>query len=107
MSRGLYSLAVMAEWLGKKPDQVELMVEEDGLPAIPVTGRKRDVLRFALRGVHKWLRKISRNEPLTLDELQEELDDAALVLSRRVAAKKERRALRQAQGHGTPLEVAA
>ena len=89
MSAGLYSLHVVAEFLGKRPEDLTAMIKDDGLPVIKVPTATRHAQKVSLLGLHGWLVKRSVNTPLTVDELEEELDRAAAALAARFARRLE------------------
>ncbi|HRJ11407.1 MAG TPA: hypothetical protein PK490_12310 [Prosthecobacter sp.] len=55
MSSGLYTVAHVARYMGKRPQEVARLIDEDGLPAVELPGPKRPVRKIALHGLHKWL----------------------------------------------------
>ena len=74
MSQGLYSVAQVARYLVKRPQEVSAMVERDGLPALTLPGDVRTVRKFTLHGLHGWLK--SRHTGATfmsVDELAAEI----------------------------------
>ena len=90
MAAGLYPMGVVAEFLGKRPEDIPALVESDELPAIKVPTETRSTLKFSLLGVHGWLKKRSSNIPLTVDEVEIEMDRAAKQLAEKLKAKQER-----------------
>ncbi len=77
MSRGLYTVAEVARYLGKRPQEVVAMIERDKLPACNMPGEKRLRWKFTLHGLHRWLSSRSTGGPfMTLEELAWEIERA-------------------------------
>lgn len=70
-------METVAAWLGKRAEEVKRMVEEDGLPALPLMSEKRTRLKFAASGLTSWLNRRAKNQRLTIDEVIAELDRCA------------------------------
>jgi hypothetical protein len=77
MSRGLYSIAQIARYLGKRPPEVSRMIEEDGLPAVCLPGEKRMGRKITLHGLHGWMaeRALGRGF-MTVEQLAWEIERA-------------------------------
>lgn len=77
MSRGLYTVAQVARYLGKRPQEVAAMIERDGLPAINLPGEKRMGRKIALTMLHRWLaaRAVGKGF-MTVEELAREMERA-------------------------------
>lgn len=88
MSAGLYSLGVIAEFLGKRPEEISTLIKDDGLPAIKVPTPTKNAQKVSLLAFHRWLAARSLNDPLTVDDLEQELDRAATAVADRLRAKK-------------------
>lgn len=73
MSVGLYSRETVAAFLGKKLDEIERMIEEDGLPAVPVPSASKVRHKFSAVQLLAWLNQRSRKR-WTLSEVTAELD---------------------------------
>lgn len=74
MRTGLYSLATVAKFLGKRPRDMERMIEEDGLPAVPVPGEEESRYKFAATQLCAWLNARSKGRRWTVEEVIAELD---------------------------------
>jgi hypothetical protein len=74
MSRGLYSVAKVARYLGSRPADVVRMIEVDGLPVVTLPGESRPVRKIALHGLHGWLStRHSGAEFMTPEQLAAEI----------------------------------
>lgn len=87
---GLIPLGVIAEFLGQRPEEMRARIDLDGLPVIRVPARTRDSQKVALLGLHRWLAARTKGEPLTVDQLELELERCARVVRDRLRAKGER-----------------
>ena len=85
MSGGLYPLSVVAAFLGKRDGDVKQMVKLDKLPALRIPTEKKEVYRFALGPLHRWLERRCANEAITIDELREGLEEARKEMGRRAS----------------------
>lgn len=47
----------LARYLGTPPEEIDRMIEEDGLPCLRLPGARKPAIRFRLRDVHRWLQK--------------------------------------------------
>lgn len=99
MSAGLYSLAVIAEFLGQRPAEMSKRIELDELPVIRVPAATKAVSKVSLLAFHEWLAGHSTNKPLTVEQLEKELERCALAVLRanqiktaNAAAKKQSKA---------------
>ncbi len=50
----------IARYLGKPPEEVDRMTEEDGLPCVRLPGASKPSVRFRLRDFHGWLQRWNR-----------------------------------------------
>lgn len=50
----------LARYLGTPPEEIDRMIEEDGLPCLRLPGARKPAIRFRLRDVHRWLQKWNR-----------------------------------------------
>lgn len=91
MKAGLYPLSVIAEFLGQRPEEMSARIELDKLPAIEVPAATRPTRKVALMAFHGWLAERSHNKPLTVEQLEVELERCAEVVLRRHQAKAARR----------------
>lgn len=124
MSAGLYSREVVATFLGKRVEEIERMIEEDGLPAVPVPGDKRQRYKFGATQLTAWLNKRSKGARWTVDEVIAELarcapdkgrDSAVEALAKvqelrdlcEVAERSYRRGLRCAKIESAIVQVAS
>jgi hypothetical protein len=101
MRVGLYPLSVIAEFLGQRPEEMTTRIELDKLPAIEVPAATRPTRKVALMAFHEWLAGRSHNKPLTVHQLETELERCAEAVLRRHQAKTARK------GKKTQLEAAA
>lgn len=88
---GLIPMSTVAEFLGKKPEQMRAVIELDGLPVINAPAETKTVPKCALLSLHRWLCARSRGTALTVDELERELERAADAVRRRREVKRQRR----------------
>lgn len=72
MSVGLYSREVVAAMLGKRVEEIERMIEEDGL-AVKMPSAERVRHKFSAPQLTAWLNKRS-NRRWTVDEVIAELE---------------------------------
>lgn len=80
MKVSLYSKAVVARWLGKRPQDIQDLIVNHGLPAVPVPCESGTQDRITLHGLHRWCAARSKGAKfMTVDELAHELElcDAA------------------------------
>ncbi len=91
MKAGLYPLSVIAEFLGQRPEEMTARIELDELPAIEVPAATRPTRKVALMAFHEWLAGRSHNKPLTVDQLEVELERCAAAVLRRHQAKAARK----------------
>ena len=73
MSAGLYSREIVARFLGKRPRDIDRMIEDDHLPAVPVPGEKEVRYKFGATQLCAWLNESAKGRRWTLDELILEL----------------------------------
>lgn len=83
MSAGLYSLTVIAEFLGQRPDEMDDRIQLDGMPAIAIPARTKPIKKVALLAFHSWLAERSSNLALTVDQLELELERCEEAVLRR------------------------
>lgn len=83
MSAGLYSLSVIAEFLGQRPDEMEDRIQLDGMPAIAIPARTKPIKKVALLAFHSWLAERSANQALTVEQLEKELERCEEAVLRR------------------------
>ncbi len=76
MSMGLYSREVVAAWLGKKVEELERMIGEDGFPAVPVPSGQRIRHKFSAEQMVVWLNKRG-GVRWTVEQLINELERCA------------------------------
>lgn len=55
MKAGLYSKATVAKWLGKRPQDIDDLIANHGLPAVPVPAEQGVRDKISLHGLHGWL----------------------------------------------------
>jgi hypothetical protein len=94
---GLLPMTTVAEWLGKRPEEMARVVAEDRLPAINVPTASKQVRKVSVMALHRWVKKRSVNEAPTLEELEEELQRASERIAARVQAKRERKGRRNTE----------
>lgn len=74
MSRGLYSVAEVARYFGKRRHAVAAMIERDALPCVQLPGDVRMVRKFTLHGLHGWLKaRHTGTSFMSVDELAAEI----------------------------------
>lgn len=91
MRAGLYPLSVIAEFLGQRPPEMAARIELDKLPAIEVPSATRPVKKVALLALHGWLAERTANRPLTVEQLEAELERCSEAVLRRHQAKAARK----------------
>ena len=74
MSAGLYSREVVATLLGKRVEEIDRMIKEDGLPAVALKSGKRVRYKFAASMLLVWLNMQTENLAWTIEMLLQELD---------------------------------
>jgi hypothetical protein len=89
-------MSIVAEFLGKRPEQMKSVIELDGLPVINSPCETKAVPKCSLLGLHRWLSQRSQNSALTVDELERELERAADAVRQRNEARKQRKEARAA-----------
>ena len=78
MSAGLYTKAHVARWMGKRPQDIQALIDRDGLPAIPVPSETRQDDRIPLHGLHRWCSARAKGSKfMTVDELALEMEMCA------------------------------
>jgi hypothetical protein len=87
---GLYSMSVIAEFLGQKPENMSDRVELDGMPVIDVPGGTKPIRKVALLPFCDWLASRSQNAALTPEQLEQELERCEESVLRKHQAKAER-----------------
>lgn len=93
---GLLPLYVVAEFLGKRVEDMTAVIKEDLLPAIKVPSATRQSYKVSLLGLQKWLAGRTEGEPLTVDDLSKELDRCQEAVDARMRRKRKR----GGKGHG-------
>jgi len=88
---GLIPISIVAEFLGKRPEQMKTVIKLDRLPVIDVPAETKPLPKVSLLGLHGWLAERSKNVPLTVDQLEREIDRAAEAVRKRREAKKQRK----------------
>lgn len=67
----------LARFLGSAPEEIDRMIEEDGLPHLRLPGARKPAIRFQLRDVWNWLKKWNRGCDLgSFQEFQQSFDEA-------------------------------
>ncbi len=94
---GLIPLGIVAEFLGQRPEEMRTRIDLDGLPVIRVPARTRESVKVSLLALHRWLASRSTGKPLTVDQLEDELQRCARVVRERVRTKAERMKARKQQ----------
>lgn len=74
MIRGLIPLQIAADFLGKRKKDMPSLIEEDGFPVVNVPTKRKSIPRVSLLAFHGWLARNSENTPITLHELEIELE---------------------------------
>lgn len=78
MSRGLYTIAHVARWLKKRPREMRSLINDHGLPVVPIPADKGTVDKVTLHGLHSWCRSRAKGAPfMTVDQLATEMDMCA------------------------------
>lgn len=105
---GLYSLSVIAEFLGQKPEDMNDRIKLDGLPVIQVPGNTRPIRKVALLAFHAWLCSRSTNAALTVEQLATEMERCEESVLRKHQIKAQRAKLKKEQNAApSSQEVAA
>lgn len=67
----------LARFLGAPPEEIDRMMEEDGLPHLRLPGKTKPAIRFRLRDVWAWLKKWNKGCDLkSFSEFVKEFDEA-------------------------------
>lgn len=75
MKAGLYNKAHVARWMGKRPQDIQDLINNHGLPAVPVPCESGTQDRITLHGLHRWCAERSKGAKfMTVDELARELE---------------------------------
>lgn len=75
MKGSLYSKAVIARWMGKRPQDIQDLINNHGLPAVPVPCESGTQDRITLHGLHRWCAERSKGAKfMTVEELAHELE---------------------------------
>ncbi len=78
MSGGLYTIAHISRWLKKKPREMKSLIEDHGLPVVPIPAAQGTVDKVTLHGLHGWLRARAKGSAfMTVDQLAMELEMCA------------------------------
>ena len=93
---GLYSLSVIAEFLGQKLEDMSERIRLDGMPAIEVPGNTRPIRKVSLLAFHDWLTRRSANAALTPDQLAYELERCEQAVLQRHQLKAQKAKLKRA-----------
>jgi hypothetical protein len=67
----LVKRAAVARFLGVEPEQVQEMLELDGLPYVSIPGKKRPGVRIFLPAFHEWMVKRAKGPAGTLGDYAE------------------------------------
>lgn len=71
----------LARFLGSPPEEIDRMIEEDGLPYLRIPGKHKPAIRFRLRDVWKWLQKWNKGCDLKgYADFEREFDEAQKLL---------------------------
>lgn len=77
----LYTKAAVARWMGKRPQDIQELIQSHGLPAVPVPCETGTVDRITLHGLHAWCAARSKGGKfMSVDELARELAQGAAEL---------------------------
>lgn len=87
---GLYSMSVIAEFLGQKPEAMDDRVTLDGMPVIDVPGGTKPIRKVALLPFCDWLAARSQNAALTAEQLEQELRRCEAEVLRKHQEKAQR-----------------
>lgn len=75
MKGSLYSKAVIARWMGKRAQDIQDLINNHGLPAVPVPCESGTQDRITLHGLHRWCAERSKGAKfMSVDELADELE---------------------------------
>lgn len=75
MKGSLYSKAVIARWMGKRAQDIQDLINNHGLPAVPVPCESGTQDRITLHGLHRWCAARSKGSAfMSVDELAHELE---------------------------------
>lgn len=95
MKGTLYTVADLALWMRVPREEVERMVEEDGMPCLRLPGDARPKIKFAPRHLWEWLNETATKRWMKIEDLISDIDYAIS------SAANERKA-----GKGKEREVA-
>lgn len=75
MRASLYTKAVVARWMGKRPQDIQELINSHGLPAVPMPCESGTQDRITLHGLHRWCAERSKGSKfMTVEELAHELE---------------------------------
>lgn len=75
MKVSLYSKAVIARWMGKRAQDIQELINNHGLPAVPVPCDAGTQDRITLHGLHRWCAERSKGAAfMSVDDLAHELE---------------------------------
>ncbi len=78
MSCGLYTKAHVARWMGKRAQDIQAMIDRDGLPAVPMPSATRMDDRIPLHGLWHWCKQRSKGMAfMSVEELAREMEMCA------------------------------
>lgn len=92
MIAGPIPLRVVAAFLGKDEAAIPSLVEQDGLPVVPINTAKKPVMKVFFLPLLRWINGRAVNEAMTADDLEQELERCERHLAAKDKAKKERAA---------------
>jgi hypothetical protein len=85
--RGPLSLRLVAMLLGKTEPRVRTLIKEDGLPTVGVPGERGPVTKIFATPLLRWINSHASGQPMTMDDLEEELTRCALAIQEQDRAK--------------------
>ena len=88
MKGTLYTVADLAIWMRCPREEIERLVNEDGLPVVSLPGGTRPKIKFAPRHLCAWLNKRS-TDAWTIDELIADIDRALAAAAKGRKAEQE------------------
>jgi hypothetical protein len=75
MSAGLYSKAHVARWMGKRPQEIQRLIDSEGLPAVPIPTENGNVDKITLHGLHRWNSERAKGGKfMTVEQLAAEME---------------------------------
>ncbi|MEN3940704.1 hypothetical protein WJU23_05365 [Prosthecobacter sp. SYSU 5D2] len=88
MIAGPIPLRVVAALLGKDESAIPALIEEDGLPVVPINTARKPVRKVFFAPLLRWINGRAINEAMTAEDLEQEIARCQKHLSTKDAKKK-------------------